>query len=188
VSTITGDVDVATASLSTRKREGEEKCIVEPSDIRSHCFSTSSALCLFRFEMPGVGDWRRTKNATSHGLPTTLGTCQFTSCRGRPGRLCKRTRTLNATMQRARDLALRKSRFTRCYLTHYHVHFARWNLKLILRREKRRKAFHYSFRATLLETGYTYFCLRERSASLFKTYVFSLMYFSTVLLLHWKNY
>ena len=46
MSTITGDVDVATASLSTRKHEGEEKCIVEPSDIRSHCFSTSSSLSL----------------------------------------------------------------------------------------------------------------------------------------------
>lgn len=146
------------ADVKTRGRE--ERYVVEPSDIRSHCSATSSSLSL-PFRNASAGDQRRTEKATSHGLPTTLGTCQFTSCRRRPSRLGKRTRM--RWMPRCK---------TRGSL-HYEslgLHAATWLIiayvsrdeirSLCPRREKRKKALRGSFRATFLETGYAYLCLK----------------------------
>jgi len=116
-----------------------------PSDIRSHC-SDFELFVSSSFRNASAGGRRRTERATSHGLPT-LGTCQLSGATRLPWQKDMNDECHDTT----RALASRKSQFTRRYLTHYRIRFARWNLKLTLRREKRRKALYYSFRATLLE-------------------------------------
>lgn len=172
-----GSVVVVVVVAGVKTRGSREMYIVELSDIRSHCSATSSSLSL-PFRNISAGGRRRTEKATSHGLPTTLGTCQFTSWPGTTRSTRQKDMDeMNTTMQRARDLALRKSRFTRRYISHYRVRFARRNSKLMLRKRKTEESSSFS----LLEQHFWKRNMRiyvwKHFASLFKTYAFSLMHF-----------